>query len=345
MNIKDKLLSYKNKTIKIEDIYKLIGYMEYEDFVEIINTCIEDKILEPIKSSRTNGRRPALYNKYRILKESIDYSAVLEDIKLLHPTFNHTKYKENPENYLKYKKEIDLLSKFLWKNGSSLKTPMSINERSFQIWGKEKFLKDSSVVKSIFQYNDWDLRLLNYYETPEPFFEYIFSSEKNMNILIVENKDTWFSLRKIMREDKLNYLYRYYNVLLYGEGKKIIRKSGRLVEYDKLLSGSNNKYFYFGDLDYEGIDIYQTLIKYNSELNINLCTELYLLMLKESSKFNLPKMKKGQKKIDISLFLKNFKEDEVKVIVNILENGFYIPQEILNYPLFKFKMKEGFNDV
>ena len=341
MNIKNKLLSQKNKSISTDHIFKMSGNLLYEDFVELINKHVKEKLLEPVKSSGTNGRRPALYNKYRILKERTDYSNVQEDIKMLHPRFNHSKYAKHPEEYLKYKKQIDSLSKFLWRNASSLNTPMAINERSFQIWGEEKLLKNSSVIKSIFQYNNWDLSTLNFFETPEPFFEYVFSNEDHMNILIIENKDTWYSLRRVMSEDKLNLLFRPYHVLLYGEGKKIIRKTGRLGEYDRLLEARVRKYYYFGDIDYEGIDIFQTLIKYNSDLDICLCHELYSWMLREAREYDLPEAKKGQKKADLQEFAKHFEHDEGIQIENILEQGRFIPQEILNYSLFRSKMKEG----
>ena len=368
--MKEKLFSYKYNTITLENLARMAGRMEYLEFAELVNRLMEEKVLEPVKASGTNGRRPALPNKFRIQKPEKDYTQALEEIKLLHPLFDHSKYAKQPEAYLKHKKEIDALSKFLWEQGDLLKTPMSINERSFQIWGEEKLLKEKSAVKSIFQFNGWDLSLLNYYETPEPFFEYNFSAAEEMNILIVENKDTWFTIRKIMREDGLNCLFREYHVLLYGEGKKIISRNNRLAEYDRLQLGSlpillrqtqhpgaaaaedsaggngqaaagKNHYYYFGDLDYEGIEIYQTLKADNPELNIYLCTELYSWMLDEAEKYELPKAKAGQRKVDIRPFLEHFSAAEREKIKHILEQGTYIPQEILSYPLLKEEMMEG----
>lgn len=341
MDIKKKLKSYKNKTIVTDDIHKMTGYIEYEAFVYLINELINNEDLEPVKASGLNGRVPPLFNKYRKIKEKKDYTNALEEIKKLHPKFEHNRYLNNPKEYIKYRDEILALSKFLWIKGEELKKSMSLNERSLQIWGKEKLIKETSTVQSIFNYNHWDMSMLNYFETPEPFFDYTYSNKKDMNILIVENKDTWFSLRKIMREEELNYLFRKINIILYGEGKKIIRKRGRLEEYNGMLKGSINRYFYFGDLDYEGIDIFQILKKYNKNLEINLFVELYSWMLRESKNVKLPNTKKGQKKINIDEFLCCFDEDDEKMILNILENGLYIPQEILNYQLLKTKMKEG----
>lgn len=372
--MKKKLLSFQYKTITLEQLMSMAGRMEYPEFAQLINSLIDVHLLDPVKSSGKNGRRPALPNKFRILKPEEDYTQALEDIKLLHPRFNHSKYGKQPAMYVKHKKEIDTLSKFLWEHEDLLQTPMSVNERSFQIWGIEKLIKEKSVIKTIFQFNDWDLSLLNYYETPEPFFEYNFPmAATEMNILIIENKDTWFTIRKIMREDGLNHLFRDYHVLLYGEGKKIISRNNRLKEYDALQQGNGdnhldiscrmqeekqlnnnslkerdkplrtgtNTYYYFGDLDYEGIEIYQTLKADNPELNIHLTTELYSWMLAEAKKYNLPKTKAGQRKGDITLFLRQFSEEERTKISDILRKGTYIPQEILNYHLLKGKMMEG----
>lgn len=372
--MKKKLLSFQYKTITLEQLMSMAGRMEYPEFAQLINSLIDVHLLDPVKSSGKNGRRPALPNKFRILKPEEDYTQALEDIKLLHPRFNHSKYVKQPSMYVKHKKEIDTLSKFLWEHEDLLQTPMSVNERSFQIWGIEKLIKEKSVIKTIFQFNDWDLSLLNYYETPEPFFEYNFPmAATEMNILIIENKDTWFTIRKIMREDGLNHLFRDYHVLLYGEGKKIISRNNRLKEYDALQQGNGdnhldiscrmqeekqlnnnsleerdkplrtgtNTYYYFGDLDYEGIEIYQTLKADNPELNIHLTTELYSWMLAEAKKYNLPKTKAGQRKGDITLFLRQFSEEERTKISDILRKGTYIPQEILNYHLLKGKMMEG----
>ncbi len=344
MMMRKKLLALEFKMITLTQLMKLAGNIEYGELVGKINDLIEDNLLEPVKSTGKNGRSPSLFMKYRIIKPKTDYTSALEKIKLLHPKFNHSKYALQPEVYVKHKQEIDLLSKFLWENSKLLDDEMSINERSFQIWGVEKLIKDKSIIKSIFQFNEWDLAMLNYYETPEPFFEYNFSKEKEMNVLIIENKDTWFSLRKTMREDGLNHLFRGYHILVYGEGKKIISRNNRMKEYDQLLSGSRNTYYYFGDLDYEGIDIFQTLVANNQELPIKLCTELYSWMLALAKNYNLPNTKAGQKRVEIQTFLDNFSNAESAEIEKILKSGVYIPQEILNYQLMKSKMREGFED-
>ncbi|MBK5251228.1 MAG: hypothetical protein JJE29_01070 [Peptostreptococcaceae bacterium] len=338
---KGKLFSFKRKIISIDELSKIASVGEYYDFAMLVEGFIEKGILKPVKSSGRNGRSPSVFNEYRIIRPKADYAEAIEDIKKLHPRFDHSKYAKRPSDYIKNKREIDLLSDFLWKNEGQFNEVMSVNERSFQIWGEEKLLKGGSVVKKIFKYNGWDMSELNCFETPEPFFDYVFSFGEKTNVLILENKDTWFGLRKIMKEESKNRLFREYNVLLYGEGKKIISRRMRLEDYNFLLGNSNNRYFYFGDLDYEGIDIFQKLVLRNEGISISLCTELYTWMVEESKKYELPFTKKGQKEVDVSGFLSWFCEDDALVIRNILESRRYIPQEILNYAMLKKCMDKG----
>jgi hypothetical protein len=61
-------------------------------------------------------------------------------------------------------------------------------------------------------------------------------------------------------------------------------------------------------------------------------------MLKESDRYELPKTKAGQKKVHIELFLKYFAKDDARKIQEILGNGLYIPQEILNHSLLRSEM-------
>ncbi len=51
-----------------------------------------------------------------------------------------------------------------------LDTPASINERSYQIFGEEKFLKENPLSTAILKNTGIDIEVLNIYNTPEPFF-------------------------------------------------------------------------------------------------------------------------------------------------------------------------------
>jgi hypothetical protein len=334
--------NYPKKIIELSEIINQ-SKNSYEEMAETIRCYVEEGFLLPVKSSGLNGRRPALYNKYKILKPEKDHRESFEKIKLLHGRFDHQYYLTHPEQYERISEEIEALSSFLWSRSEELLEPMSINERSFSIFGKEKLLKSiENQFSSYFRMQGFSFEDLHTYPTPEPFFEYIHPSLKEGQILIVENKDTWYTLRKIMREENKPVVFGIpVKVLLYGEGKKITRQSGRLREYmEEVLGEHQNDFYYFGDLDYEGISIYQEAKEKNPEGNVKLLLKAYEAMLEEKLQKAYPETRDHMTpRADLEGFLANFSEEHQKKILQILEKGRYIPQEILNWSLLKSKMK------
>jgi len=334
--------NYPKKIIELSEIINQ-SKNSYEEMAETIRCYVEEGFLQPVKSSGLNGRRPALYNKYKILKPEKDHRESFEKIKLLHGRFDHQYYLTHPEQYERISEEIEALSSFLWSRSEELLEPMSINERSFSIFGKEKLLKSiENQFSSYFRMQGFSFEDLHTYPTPEPFFEYIHPSLKEGQILIVENKDTWYTLRKIMREENKPVVFGIpVKVLLYGEGKKITRQSGRLREYmEEVLGEHQNDFYYFGDLDYEGISIYQEAKEKNPEVNVKLLLKAYEAMLEEKLQKAYPETRDHRTpRADLEGFLANFSEEHQKKILQILEKGRYIPQEILNWSLLKSKMK------
>lgn len=339
--------NYPKKIIELSEIINQ-SKNSYEEMAETIRCYVEEGFLLPVKSSGLNGRRPALYNKYKILKPEKDHRESFEKIKLLHGRFDHQYYLTHPEQYERISEEIEALSSFLWSRSEELLEPMSINERSFSIFGKEKLLKSiENQFSSYFRMQGFSFEDLHTYPTPEPFFEYIHPSLKEGQILIVENKDTWYTLRKIMREENKPVVFGIpVKVLLYGEGKKITRQSGRLREYmEEVLGEHQNDFYYFGDLDYEGISIYQEAKEKNPEVNVKLLLKAYEAMLEEKLQKAYPETRDHRTpRADLDGFLANFSEEHQKKILQILEKGRYIPQEILNWSLLKSKM-EGIEHV
>lgn len=330
---------------------KIIGAAElmekilspYGLLVDEVTQLVQEGVLEPVKSSGLNGRRPVLYNRYRIVRNEKDYSDVYGKIRLLHGKFDHQYYLDHPESYLEQEEDIRALSDFLWHRAKELVTPMSINERSFSIFGKEKLLKSmEKKFSSCFRLRHFTWEDLNIYATPEPFFEYIHPDSSGGDILVVENKDTWYTLRKIMREENKVHLFGIdFQVLLYGEGKKITRQSGRLREYsEEVLEDGDHRFYYFGDLDYEGISIFQEARMKNPEIRMELLTPAYDLMLRLSENMKYPMTRDHRMpRADLSSFLTLFSEEHQEKILSILEGGYYIPQEILSYATLKSIMK------
>lgn len=317
----------------------------YENFYKIINHLIENEIIRPVKSSGPNGLKPTLHKRYQVSKVENNCDYHTDEIKRLHPVFNIEGYLENASKYEEDREVILIIDRFIRTNSFLLNDPASINERSFQIFNKEKEIRLGSACKSVFSFNKKLEKYLNMYHTPEPFFEHsigVEDTENQINVLIVENKDTWYTLRKLMNKDYNSIYGIRLNSLIFGEGKKITRKRDSLTEFAMTYynQAAMINFYYFGDLDMEGIEIFENVIRVNPDLNIILFKQAYLDMIDESKKYETPDCSDHQMPSKGVAFFPYFTEEQVLRIKHILDKGKFIPQEILSYGLLKDKLEK-----
>ncbi|MCL4442292.1 MAG: DUF2220 domain-containing protein [Firmicutes bacterium] len=337
MSSVEKLFEY-GKTILTEtELQQVIKETDYGLFHHVVETLVDDGILVPVKSSGLNGRLPPLFNKYRIIKPKEDFSGYFESIRHLNPALNISGYLKRPELYKKHREIVEGLSRYLWYSAELLEEPMSRKERSFSVWGGEKLLDNHfALVREVLRYNGLGEEFLNYYDTPEPFFEYVHARPEQMTVLILENKDTWFTFRKLMQDTGKNIVAGTpVDVLLYGEGNKI-SKCGALEEYNAVMLGGKRgqagRFLYFGDLDREGIRLFFRARGANPNLDIKPFSALYQLMLKLAEGMELPESPDERRvEAPLSDFTSMLGFDRVDVLTVFLEKGRYIPQEIVNY--------------
>lgn len=331
-SLKEKIFCFNKTFITLDELLNIINCKTYSEQHNCISDLIDKGIIEPLKKNSTNGKIPPLYIKYRVMKPKEDDSNLISEIKHLEGSFCISYYLDNISKYKSQREFILPLSDFLKKHSDKLDLRISKNERAYQIWKYEKTL-DNSTVKTIIELNNLRNKL-NYYNTPEPFFYY--SPEKNRfkeeNVLIIENKDTWYSLREIMRKANSSIMLLEHNIdgILYGEGKKITRESFSLSDFCETELMHKCAFLYFGDMDYEGISIYQTLKNQNSDFDLKLFSALYVKLVEISRLSDLSEVKMKQKEIDISAFLENFDRKTADSVNQILLDGKYIPQEALN---------------
>jgi hypothetical protein len=326
---------YAGKRITEKKMREILNMVDYHEYYRYVQRLLENNVIEPILSSGSNGMSPPLYKRYRVKKDEETYDDILPEIRLLHSSFNIEGYLNQPAKYREHRDWLIRLDSWLKENQEQLETAVSINERSFQIFHQEKALRENNELAGILNFNMGLSKQLNYYETPEPFFTHTikpYDEKTGVNILISENKDTWYTLRKIMKPSSSKLCGIDFHILLYGEGKKINRKYDTLTDFDKIaLDGLNCRYYYIGDIDYEGIGIFNELMESNPELHIELMTPLYRIMLEKSRGITLPITKDKQIESDLEGFLAGFEPQYKNLIVELLHDRRYIPQEILNY--------------
>lgn len=331
-----KLLSRNKKKITLEELQDMYNCThDYETLVQLVHTLLKDKVIQPVKASGINGRKPALYREYRILAEQEKNPQILEELKYrLSPVMDNNYYINHYSAYLEDRKEVLQLSAFLKNHADELKISVSANERSFQIWRREKFLLSGG--RKILKNTGLSLEYLNIYETSEPLAYYSVSKRLAQNILILENKDPFYSIRKLMLEGGYEGILGYrIDTVIYGAGKGILRSyKDYTLALEDYLTKPENEILYFGDLDYEGIRIFEDLYeRFRDVHGIHLFTAAYEKMLKKTENWELsefPKTKEGQNSNIGSVFSGYFDKHQWSMICSILEAGRYIPQEILN---------------
>lgn len=292
--------------------------------------------LTEVSSSKTNGMNPPLYNKYKVLPLKEDNKNFIEEINYaLYFSFSKSYYLNNIDIYKVDRPYITALTNYFRENKLKLNTPMSINERSYDIWREEKFLKDGSG-KRILKNLGIIIEDLNVYYTPEPFVYFSANKSSEQRVLILENKDTWYTLRKLMLEGENIFIGEHIDTIIYGAGKGIEKSledfEATAPEYLKSLI----ELLYWGDIDYEGIAIYERVKdRYRDMLNIKLFKGAYELMLSLSKSRTLALSKDNQNKNIKDIFFSELNRENAEEINDILSNGLYIPQEIVNYEILK----------
>lgn len=309
--------------------------MDYPQLYKYILSQISSGHLVPVKAAKLNGKSPALPTAYWVTEPSQDYSDVINEIKYkIHPAINTFYYHKHPEKYGNDRKYILQLSDYLTNCKDYLTTTETINERSFEIFCREKFLDREGGIE-LLSHLGISPEKLNFYRTSEPMSYYSHQKQTPQNFLIIENKDTFYSMRKHMINGQDKILGLKAGTLIYGGGKGICKTFDDFVNaVEPYFGDKNNRVYYFGDLDYEGIIIYEALAKkYKNIVEIYLFTNAYEKMLYKEELIGteeLPDMKDGQNKNIGNNFLGYFTPDIQKKIMKILEAGKYIPQEILN---------------
>ena len=341
ISIEKVLFSEKKVTCSLDRLKELIVHDDYDKLAQIITILCENEILSPVKASKRNGMVPPLYNRYRIHKKTSEDPAMVSEIRSLHHMIDTEVFINDHNKYLKYRRVIITLDGFLKLNPEGLWQIMSENERAYQIWGDEKTLDNSENISLLKECGVWDK--LNTYPTPEPFFSYSVTSDIN-DILVIENKDTWFSLRERIREEgRCTVFGKHIDCIIYGEGNKITKSGYSLTKFLQTEIRYSGKVWYWGDIDHAGIEIFLKARRLNQTLDIMPLSAAYTVMVDLfKERLNVPnegmyKVRTTQKRPDeISNFYFMLSSPETAAAIDdILLDDMYIPQEIVNYPILQ----------
>ena len=323
------------KRITLEELSSFCT--ESEHLYEQIKELTDQGVLVPIKSSGTNGnQKNPLFMRYTIcIENTIQVSP--DEINALHPRLSANGYLlRDRMQFVNNRAFLCRLTEWLTKQkGNDM---MSRRERSFAIFGEEKELDHHlRLLEAIGITGD----TLRYYETPEQCFsDHIPVRKSNMTLLICENKDIWFNIRRLMYESQANTLFdTQIDGVIFGKGNDITGKD-KFRSYAAYLGADTIRFLYCGDIDRAGFDIFLRLCKAAEELHIELFFPAYKKMLELSRNIQLPDSDDGRCIMpEMSGILPHFTTDEQKQITQILGDNKRLPQEILSYPVLADNMR------
>ncbi|MDY4693514.1 MAG: hypothetical protein SO401_08160 [Blautia sp.] len=321
------------KRISLEELLYSQSKQDYRQQYLYIRELLDQGKIKPVRSSKTNGKTPALYREYWLVEEKKDYSVLVEELKyVLSPFISVDYYLDHPDIYEEDREFVLMLSNYLKNHREKLEHEESMNERSFEIWDREKFLSKEQgrrILKRCGISEDF----LLIYETTEPLSYYSHTRITPQNLLILENKDPFYSMRRHLLNGKNDIFGVPVGTLIYGAGKGIFRS---FKDFDlcvePYMKDEKNTLFYFGDLDYEGIGIYENLAEmFRGRWEIKPFVPAYEAMVYKGKNVDkLPASKEQQNRNIREIFFSFFGCEQVAEMKKILENGAYIPQEILN---------------
>ncbi|MBR5091015.1 MAG: hypothetical protein IK093_16430 [Ruminiclostridium sp.] len=337
MSIENILAEYNKKTITLDELGSLlkIGRSDTMELYETITDLVGSGSLKPVYNSGQNGNRKyPLYKKYRIVVEDCVSPETAAQINRLHPALLKSGHlSSHPKEYTDNREILEKLSRYLFHGRPDI--PVSRKERSFEIFGREKILDDSGV-KTLLRNLDITEKDLCFYDTPEYcFHDYIPERKDSMVLLICENKDIWFNIRRCMFEDNYRSLFGVpIDGVVYGSGNEVSQKRGALAEYVRFMGGPDVKFLYWGDIDREGFDIFRRTREVNPSLDIRLFIPGYRKMIGRARNLENEDSPSSKKEgVSFENLIADFLPDEKEFLNTVFAENKLVPQEIIPYTL------------
>ena len=322
ININDLELQLRRLT---DNYFEMDGYSL---FYRAIETLQAEGQLIPIQNNQYNGRTPGLPLYYWVtVKVQEDKWDRLEMMKTS-DAFDFSYYERYPEWQTREEwSRIQHLYTFL--KSSSEREVVSVEERSLELFGHEKFLLDSESFPegkgflARIGISEEQLKMVHY---GEPFVFWM-KQGKEMNdiqrVLIVENLSFFHTSIKLLEANQLDYEP---ELIIYGEGTKIERS---FSFFFGMFPPKNYRFYYAGDLDAAGYGILIRLIEKYPDCCIQPALKLYRKMLECVDQRNSQKRGQTQNITYRDSFLQWFTEEERVQLLKLWEENKRIPQEVL----------------
>lgn len=315
------LATYKNKTITLSELEQLLNvhFHTYQEFSKAIVHLEEESVLTMVKAKGRTARTPSLAFHYRINKSKLtkDFHKEIQNYRTkLHPDIILDSYYGKAPSLWKvdlpYLQKIDHYLKHHPFPTEHAPAP----ERSYELVGDEKWIVEKGGKELLDRVGLFNK--LQIIPVSEPLMFALNPTninKQNQYHLIVENKTTYQGLLPTLKETK-------FSTLIYGSGKSVIKSIEQFpMQYPV---NENHHFFYFGDIDREGISIWYSLAQKQS---IQLALPFYQACLAYEPTEG--KTYQQERTESMKAFLSFFSVEHQKKIRKLFDEGKYYPQEVL----------------
>lgn len=262
--------AYRKKIISLAELEKICSApYSYKEFCDVIQSFVKSGILSGYGAKHGSYRETALCSKYRLNlsrlirddREKLQREMIQMQVSHLIDLSYYFKVSwiEWENDKLLLKKIADYLKLYGFPDDEA-----THQERSYQIFGDEKVLLQGGMALLKKLNLDEKMRITNY---PDPLMVAI-NPTMILKVehwhLVVENKAVYYALLPILPKTQ-------FTSLVFGGGWKII---GNLFVLPQQLGldGQRHFFYYFGDLDLEGIAIWYGL---QAKLPVRLAMPFY----------------------------------------------------------------------
>lgn len=322
------LQSFKKSTVSLSELETVfLGQpCTYEEFSRSILELEAEGIIQMVLSKGRTGKQPSLAYQYRVQKNRLKEDSHKEIHRarlLLHPSIQlDSYYSLTASIWEEDKPYIERINAYLERHMLP-STPVPAPERSFELVADEKWITEKQGKELLLRIGLWEKLLIIPVDDPLMFAVNPHSITNDVHRhLIVENKTTYQALLQALPDVP-------FTTLIFGGGYRVT-KSIELLPMQLPLRDAVHEFYYFGDIDKEGIHIW------------HLFNERVLALFGKPAKLALPFYRTclGRDFADgkayqrdygqaLQAFVSNFTEDEQMKINRCLTAGGYFPQEIL----------------
>lgn len=341
------------KTISLNDLMDETGARlrttDYATIAGEIQRRVDAGEIAPVTPARTNGYDPPLALKYKIVPAPFATPDVQEREKAemwgLAAPLSPDYYFSHPERYHVERRHVLMLSDYLGRHRAHmLAARISLRERCFEIWQYEKayeehFQGEVFSAREVLAHCGIGITALNCYQTVEPVPAFSLNYAAPQIVLIVENSDTFYSFWNYLSGGHDTLFTHHIDTIVYGSGNKINALRDHFDDaLPAYLRDRANAFLYLGDLDYEGVAIFENLrenLETTAGVTVLPFVEGYEAMLAKGMRMQepgraMPRMKDAQHQKGTDRFLSAFPQPARDALAALWDSGRYIPQEILS---------------